>query len=114
MPRTKTDLGLAELTRLIRAAFAIDDEQVTLLTIPGEEAIATKSGASYYTVSAPATAEVLVRYFGATADGFDHGRVLRNARYPHFCEIYDTYRPYTAYSMGQLADEGIEIEKTTG
>ena len=92
----------------------MDDERVTLLTLPGEEAIATQSGASYYAVSAPATVEVLVRYFGASADGFDRDRVLRNARYPSFCEIYDTYRPYAVYSMGQIAEEGIEIEKTTG
>ncbi len=114
LPRTKTNLSVTELTRLVRAAFAIDDEQVTLLTIPGEEVIATQSGASYYAVSAPAAAEVLVHYFGTPMGGFDRERMLRNARYPSFCEIYDTYRPYVAYSMGQIADEGIEIEKTQG
>ena len=114
LPRTDTNLSIAELTRLVKVVFALADEQVTLITLPGEEAVAEQSGASYYAVSAPASAEVLVRYFGASANGFDRERILRNPRYPSFCEIYDTYRPYVAYSMGQIADEGIEIEKTPG
>lgn len=114
LPRIKTNLTLFECSDLLRALYAMDEENVWMLTLPGEEAIAKKSGASYYAVSAPAAGEVLTRYFGAPTASFDRERRFCNTRYPSFCEIYDSYRPYTVYSMGEIVEDGIEIEKTSG
>ncbi len=114
LPKTDTNLTLFESAGLLRAAYAMEEENVLLLTAPGEEAIATQSGASYYALSSPAMNEVLAHYFGAANGNFDPDRRFCNARYRHFCEIYDGYRSYEVYSMGALVGEGIEIEKTSG
>jgi len=114
LPNTDTNLTLIESARLLRAVFSMDDREMRMLTAPGEEAIATQSGASYYTLSAPAMSEVLTSYFDAPEGTFDPKRSFCNSRYQHFCDIYDAYRPYTVYSMGVIVGEGIEIEKTSG
>lgn len=112
LPQIDTSLTLLESARLLRAVYAMEEENVWMLTLPGEEAIATQSGASYYALSAPATAEVLAKYFGVQTATFDPDRRFCNSRYQHFCNIYEQYRPYTVYSMEEVEGEGIEIEKT--
>ena len=111
LPKIETNLALREITALARSAFSLDEQNVLLATLPGEEAVAEKSGASYYVLSSEATEELLAQYFGATG-GFDPNGVFRNAKYARFCEIYDGYSPYDVHSMGQIAEDGIEIEKT--
>lgn len=111
LPQTNTDLTLFEGARLLRAAFAMDGEQICMLTAPGEEAVATQSGASYYALSAPAMNEVLVRYFGAAEGKFDLEKKFCNPRYQSFCDIYNGYCPYAVYSLGEISEEGLEIEK---
>ena len=112
LPKIETDLTLWEATSLVRSAFSASEDAIFLMTLPGEEAIAEQSGASYYVLSSVATEELLVRYFGASSGKFDRYAVFRNSKYRRFCEIYDGYLPYDVYSMGQIEAEGIEIEKT--
>ncbi len=114
LPHMDTNLSLGEATTLVRTAFAVDDESVVMLTLPGEETVAEQSGASYYALSAPSTAEVLAHYFGSDSTRFDPDRVFYNPRYESFRRIYETPCDYTVYSMGALAKQGIEIEKTDG
>ena len=111
LPKIETNLALKDMTALVRSAFSFDEQNVLLATLPGEEAVAEKSGASYYVLSSSATEELLAQYFGAT-EHLDPNGVFRNAKYTRFCEIYDGYSPYDVHSMGQIAAEGIEIEKT--
>ena len=111
LPRIDTNLAIKDMTALVRSVFSFDEQNVLLATLPGEEAVAEKSGASYYVLSSAATEELLVQYFGAT-EHLDPNGVFRNAKYTRFCEIYDGYSPYNVHSMGQIAGEGIEIEKT--
>ena len=113
LPYVETNLEIAEVTSLVRTAFSIPDEAVLMVTLPGKEAVAQQSGASYYVLSSKATYELLVSYFGATGT-FDPLFVFRNSRYNDFCEIYDGYEAYIVYSMGEIDKEGIEIEKTGG
>ncbi len=112
LPKLETNLTIREATALVRSAFSLAEDAVLLMTLPGEEAIAEKSGASYYALSSVATDELLVQYFGASAGNFDKNGVFRNSKYQRFCEIYDGYSAYDVHSMGQIANEGIEIEKT--
>lgn len=112
LPHLHTNLSPGETLRLVRAAYAMAEADLLLLTLPGEEAVATQSGASYYVASSKATDEILVWYFSASEGSFDRKQVFRNPRYQHFCAIYDGYSAYTAYPVSEIAEEGIEIEKT--
>ena len=112
LPELKTDLSVSETVRLCEVFFSLKEESVEMLTLPGEDAVAEKSGAWYYVVSAPAANEVLVRYFGANENTFDPDGLFRNERYERFCRIYDEYRAYEVYSAGAIGNDGIGIEKT--
>ena len=112
LPKLQTNLTIREVAALVRSAFSIEEQNILLMTLPGEEAIAEKSGASYYVLSSSATEELLVQYFCATGGNFDRNRVFRNPKYHRFCEIYDGYSPLAVHSMGRIDAEGIEIEKT--
>ena len=82
------------------------------LTLPGQDCVGKKSGASYYVVSAPSSTEVLTRYFGAKAEDFDKNRYLRHQTNADFAAIYDTPVEYCIYSASQIVEQGIEISKT--
>ena len=112
LPELKTNLSVSETVRLCEAFFSVKEESIEMLTLPGEDAVAEKSGAWYYVVSAPAANEVLARYFGASEHAFDPEGLFRNERYDSFCRIYDEYRAYEVYSAESVENGGVEIEKT--
>ena len=90
-----TDLGASDILALSEELFSISSEQVYFVTAPGEAVTATKSGASYYALSAPAMDELLFRYFGAKQGGFDPRGVFLNESYESFRKIYGEYREYS-------------------
>ena len=106
----ETDLSFAELAENGVKALKIDKSNVSMLTLPGAEATATQSGASYYVLSAPATAEITERVFGR-ADGFDKDRVFLNTVYKSFCDIYATYAEYKAYSVCNTEEIDIKAKR---
>lgn len=112
LPELKTDLTVSETVRLCETLFAVKEEAIEMLTLPGEDAVAQKSGAWYYVASAPAVNEVLTRYFGASENAFDPERLFRNERYESFCRIYDGYSAYEVDSAQSIGQNGIGIEKT--
>ncbi len=105
----ETDMTVADLVGVATRALRIDKNKMKMLTLPGEEAIATESGASYYVLSAPATAEITQRYFGRVAD-FDTDGVFLNSRYKTFEAIYGEYAEYEAYSIGDISENGVDIK----
>ncbi len=102
LPEVKTDLTLADIWKLSELACGADGEKILLVTAPGEEATAEKSGASYYVLSAPSMEEVLCTYFGAEAGGFDQEHVFLNGDYSEFRRIYGQSVPYEAVTANEV------------
>ena len=91
----ETDLSVAELMSLGVGMLEIKAENIYLMTLPGKQATALQSGASYYVIAAEPTAEIMARFFGRTAE-FDADRVFLNSRYQEFSNIYFSNMEYTA------------------
>ena len=72
-----------------------------MVTAPGEEATARKSGASYYVLSAPAMDRLLAEHFGGVAGGFDPKGVFLNEGYEEFIRIYRQNTECVPYILGQ-------------
>ena len=112
LPSLDTDLTMPDLLSLYEVVPTLADESIYFLTLPGQDCVGKKSGASYYVVSAPSSIEVLSRYFGAKAEDFDKNRYLRHQTNSDFAAIYDAAVEYSVYSASQIAEQGIEISKT--
>ncbi len=100
---TDTSLAPLEMVELYSKITKIRSSDIIALTAPGEGAIAKKSGASYYVLSAPSMDEVLSRYFGAKAGSFDREELFLNCNYDSFKRIYrekSTYKPQTLSDLG--------------
>ena len=96
----QTDLTLPEIKELASLLFLTEPEQVFLVTAPGEDATAKKSGASYFVLSAPGMDRLLAEHFGAKAGGFDPQRVFLNDGYEEFGRIYREKIDYKPYGFG--------------
>jgi LCP family protein required for cell wall assembly len=111
LPKIETDLTLSQAISFTKIISDIPDENITFVTLPGDEAVAEKSGASYYSISAPAAEEILCTYFGLTAGGFDKKALFRNEKYESFKKCYDNYAPYKLYTAASIYEKGIIIDK---
>ena len=101
----QTDLTLSEIGDLASLLFRIDPTRVFLVTAPGEDAVAKKSGASYFVLSYPSMDRLLRDHFGGEAGGFDPHRVFLNENYEEFQRIYRENIACEPYSLGQLSQK---------
>ncbi len=100
----ETDLQIDEWLTFGTKALSLFNEQIYFLTLPGEEVIATKSGASYYCLSAPSTEEIVKLYFGAK-DAFDTNQVFLNDNYNSFSTVYKAQKEYSISSVDEILEE---------
>ena len=105
----ETDLGVADMLSIGVQALDMDKQRIRLLTLPGEELVATESGASYYVLSRAANEEIMERYFGRSAD-FDREEVFLNNDYKSFGDAYRKYTEYDAQSLEDITENGIKIQ----
>ena len=96
--RTETNISLSDAAELAEDTAELDMKDVAFFTAPGEAVVAKSSGASYYSLSSRAMAEVLSKYFGADGSDFDGQGVFLNKNYDSFAEIYRGYSPYKVYT----------------
>ena len=91
-----TDIGIATGVALGLKALSLDSGGLLLVTAPGEQTVAEKSGASYYVISAAATDRLLCEYFGKSeAQEFDKSRLFSHPSYESFIAIYESVpEPY--------------------
>ena len=91
-----TDIDIATVVALGLKALSLDSDGLLFVTAPGEQAVAEKSGASYYVLSAIATDKLLCEYFGKSeTQEFDKDRSFRHPSYQSFIAIYEsTPEPY--------------------
>lgn len=111
LPRVETNLTLSQSLSLAKISSEIPEENIVLVTLPGDEAVAEKSGASYYSLSAPATEELLSEYFGLSKGNFDKNCVFKNERYESFIKCYENYTPYKLHTASSISKNGIIIDK---
>ena len=97
----ETDLSAADMFMIGSRAIGLGSGNIFFVTLPGEEATATESGASYYVISANSASELTGIYFGRTSD-FDRNGKLLNNRYESFRRIYGEYREYSPVSVADM------------
>ncbi|MBO5883263.1 MAG: LCP family protein [Clostridia bacterium] len=81
-----TDFSLSQMTTVAYEAEKVADENIFFETVPGDAAIAQKSGAGYYVICKNDTEAVLKKHFGG--EEFDTSGVFLNSNYSEFEEIY--------------------------
>ena len=96
------DMSIPSLLSLGEKILKLKGENITLLTLPGEQAIATQSGASYYVISRDACADVARKYLGGEGT-FDPDGRFRNGDYDSFVKIYEGRTEYKAVTLQELA-----------
>lgn len=86
-----TDIGAVTAVTLGLRALKLGKENIVFLTLPGADARAEKSGASYYVASAYATDKILCEFFGKSPQiEFDGDRVFCHPNYKGFISIYES------------------------
>ena len=107
----ETNIAFDDMTKLIGGALAVESENISIVTLAGEEATATSSGASYYVMSRPSAIKIMNEHLGgsATEENFDTGRVFLNEKYDEFERIYETPAEYKVYNAKSILEEGIDI-----
>ena len=107
----KTDISMTDIVLLAADALCISSDKVTFVTLAGQSAVASISGASYYVVSRSAAIRIVNELLGGNADeeSFDRNRVFLNDRYESFSNIYYSDIEYKAYDAGSLLLGGIDI-----
>ncbi len=88
LPYLESNVGAVMLTSVGLAALKIDMANMAFLTLPGEDAISEKSGASFYVMSVDPTNKVLKKYFGKRTEEIDKNKSFLHSSYKNFCDIY--------------------------
>ena len=102
LPYLKTDMAVGDLISLGLSATAVQSKDISIATAPGEDAISSISGASFYILSAPSTAELLEKYFCADADGFDKNLCFLHPSLDSFERIYRKKIENNVFSAEEL------------
>ena len=107
----KTNVSFDEVSALIGGALSVESENISFVTLAGEEATAISSGASYYVMSRPSAIKTVNELLGgsATEESFDKKRVFLNEKYDEFKRIYNSSAPYKVHSARSILEEGIDI-----
>lgn len=100
LPEMNTDMTSADVLSLAKLLREIESDNVFFVTAPGAEAKEPTSGASYYVLSASATAELIEGHFGSVGE-FDKSKVFLKEEYARFRNIYNGYSNYTVHSASE-------------
>lgn len=99
-----TDVNLALCTALALEALKLDKSRLLFCTLPGEDIVSRKSGASFYVMAKSPTQRLLAEYFGAEGE-LDGKGIFLNGDDRDFLEIYQK-----DCKIGMISAQ--EIEKT--
>ena len=97
----ETDLGIGDLLEIGAYVLEMKADGVAMLTLAGEQAVATRSGASYYVLSAVSCESIMIEHFGGNGK-FDAGGVFLNSDYETFVSIYGSEREYALLPVKKL------------
>jgi LCP family protein required for cell wall assembly len=82
-----TDVNLALCTALALEALKLDKSRLLFCTLPGEDIVSRKSGASFYVMAKSPTQRLLAEYFCAEGE-LDEEKIFLNSSDRDFLEIY--------------------------
>jgi LCP family protein required for cell wall assembly len=99
-----TDVNLALCTALALEALKLDKSRLLFCTLPGEDIVSRKSGASFYVMAKSPTQRLLAEYFCAEGE-FDEEKIFLNSSDRDFLEIYQK-----DFGIGVICAD--ELEKT--
>ena len=102
LPYLKTNISAGELVSLGLDVVLMQSGDISIATLPGEDAISEISGGSFYVLSAPSTAELLEIYFGAEDGGFDKKRCFLHPSLQRFDKIYHKRVENRVFSANEL------------
>ncbi len=107
----KMSIPMSSVIPLAKQLINIPAENVKFVTLAGEGAVASVSGASYYVISRPSAIKILNEVLGAdvSEENFDVGKVFLNERYNSFEDIYNSNVEYKIFDAKTLVGSGIEI-----
>ena len=105
----ETDMTLSDMLELGLCIEDMDGNSIFLVTLPGREAIAKESGASYYVLFADGAKRIMQSYFGG-GDDFDANEYFLNKRYKTFEDIYFEKCTPEIFSVNDIFEGGINIE----
>ena len=111
MKSVRTDMSVTQMISLLRTAWSIAPEDITLLTLPGEEVQSEYSGAWYYVLSRAGTARVLEEHFGVTGafSAIDPAHLFSDAARKDFESVYRREITPEYYTVGDLRTGGLAI-----
>ena len=88
IPYLKTNISAPSLVSLALSVVGADSGDISIATLPGEDAISSISGGSFYVVSALGASELIETYFGAESGSFDKNGSFLHPSLKNFQEIY--------------------------
>ena len=97
----ETDIKISDILAIGARVIDMEANSISMMTLAGAEAIASKSGASYFVLSAASCTEIMERYFGGSGE-FDPNKLFLNENYDEFEEIYEGYSEYSVTPMKGL------------
>lgn len=106
----QTNLSLGEMTELALTALKISAENITMMTLSGEDVRPSPGGAWYYVLSASAAKSALREYAGAEGD-FDRDGIFYDPKNPQMERIYRSDMPNMPSRASEIIENGIEIQK---
>ena len=86
-PYVDTNIPLTAMVSWGIKALKVDDDDLVLMTLPGEDA-KTSSGGSYYVMSVAPTRKILEEYFVSEGSGIDRKKLFEHPTNKTFREIY--------------------------
>ena len=109
----ETDVGFLELATVGFCCFDIEEENIRMVTIAGEDIRSSESGAWFYVLSKSSSENILRDLADAKiSDGdFDKNGVFRNPSSPDFERIYLSDIEYRTRNSKEISENGIEIQK---
>lgn len=99
-----TDVNLALCTALGLEVLKLDKSRLLFCTLPGEDIVSRKSGASFYVMAKSPTQRLLAEYFCAEGE-LDEEKIFLNSSDRDFLEIYQK-----DFGIGVICAD--ELEKT--
>jgi LCP family protein required for cell wall assembly len=106
--KTDTNMGLTDIGMLSPVLAGVSTEKIYFATAPGEAVVASKSGASYYSLSASGMSELLKNYFGGNGTAFDPRRAFLNNSYDDFVRVYNGYTAPSVRSAYDIEQSGVK------
>ena len=104
----ETDMTISDMLELGLCMREMDGDSVFLVTLPGREAVASASGASYYVIFADGARHIMQEYFGG--ENFDVNEYFLNKKYKSFEDIYFEKCTPEIFSVNDIFGGGINIE----